>query len=89
MYTWTKQQLCLVYMDQLNFMRGLIKKGRLIERGQGTNEVFYPHCGEGGGGGQRRKAAVFFDDTAMPGNGANNMSISPLLRMTSTKTLFS
>ena len=43
----------------------------------------------GEGGGRRRKTAVCFDDIAMPGNGANNMSISPLLRMTSTKTLFS
>ena len=42
---------------------------------------------QGGGGG--RKSAYFFEDIAVPGNGANHMSIKPLLRMTSTKTLFS
>ena len=31
----------------------------------------------------------FFEDIAMPGNGANRMSIRPLLRMTSTEALFS
>ena len=43
-------------------------------------------CHEGGG---RRKPACFFEDTAVSGNGANHMSIRPLLKMTSTKTLFS
>ena len=37
-----------------------------------------------------RKPAYFFEDIAVPGNGAaNHMSIRPLLRLTSTKTLFS
>ena len=41
----------------------------------------------GGGGG--RKPAYFFEKITVPGNGANHLSIRPLLRMTLTKTLFS
>ena len=43
----------------------------------------------GGGGGGGRDSAFFFEDIAVPGNDANRMSIRPLLRMTSTKALFS
>ena len=42
--------------------------------------------GKGGGEG---KLAVFFEDIVVQGNGANHTSIRWLLRMTSTKTLFS
>ena len=49
--------------------------------------IFQPSQTREGGGG--RKLAYFFEDIAVPGNGANHMLIRPLLRMSSTKTLFS
>ena len=36
--------------------------------------------------GGARKPAYFFEDIAVPGDGANHMSIRPSLRMASTKT---
>ena len=39
------------------------------------------------GKGEERKSALFFEDISVPGNGANHVSIKPLLRETSSKTL--
>ena len=39
--------------------------------------------------GKTQRSVYFFEDIAVPGSGANHMSIRPLLRMTSTKTMFS
>ena len=44
--------------------------------------------GEGGGGGQEKKgeSVVFFEGIAVPGKGANHVSVKPLQRKTAPKT---
>ena len=46
------------------------------------------HANQGKPGYWRREAALVIEDIAVPGNRTNRMSIRPLLRVNSTKTLF-
>ena len=42
---------------------------------------------QGAGGGGVTKVGIFFEDIAVPGNRESYITMRPLLRMTSTKTL--